>query len=95
MICNKIDEDEEINDKDFQCLKVSTEVLSKVVEYCTHYQTVEEMNVIAFPLTGETVEDNVTQDWYCDFCKVRVVYLISPVQLLTVTSFRSFFCRNS
>mmetsp|Transcript_9881 Transcript_9881/g.12446 ORF Transcript_9881/g.12446 Transcript_9881/m.12446 type:complete len:161 (+) Transcript_9881:211-693(+) len=79
MICNNIDEDEEITDKDFQCLKVSTDVLSKVVEYCTHYQTVEEMNEISTPLNGETVEDIVKQEWYCNFCKVEREMLFNLV----------------
>ena len=79
MICNNIDEDDEITDKDFQCLKVSTDVLSKVVEYCTHYQTVEEMNEISTPLNGETVEDIVKQDWYCNFCKVEREMLFNLV----------------
>jgi len=81
IICNKIDEeeDEEITDKDFHCLKVSTGVLCKVVEYCTHYQMVEEMHEISTPLQGETVEEIVKQQWYSDFCKVEREMLFNLV----------------
>lgn len=72
MIRNNCDEDDdEITDKDFICPKVTTEVLEKVVEYCTHFQTVEEMNEISTPLNGETVEEIVKQEWYCNYCKVE------------------------
>lgn len=80
MICNNVEEDEDdITDKDFPCIKVSTDVLSKVVEFCTHYQTVEEMNEIATPLNGETVEEIVKQEWYCNFCKVEREMLFNLV----------------
>lgn len=73
MISGNLDEDddEEITDKDFNIMKVTTEVLSKVVEYCTHYQTVEPMTEIATPLNGLSVEEIVKQDWYVQFCKVE------------------------
>lgn len=80
MILNNIDEeDEEITDKDFHCLKVNTDVLSKVVEYCTHFQTVDKMNEISTPLNGETVEEIVKQEWYCNFCKVEREMLFNLV----------------
>lgn len=72
MISNSCDEDDdEITDKDFICPKVKTDVLEKVVEYCTHYQTVEKMNDISTPLNGETVEEIVKQDWYVNYCMVE------------------------
>ena len=72
MVSDSIDEeDEEISDQDFQVLKVPTDILKKVVEYCTHYQTVEKMNDIALPFNegDNTVEKIVTQEWYSDFVK--------------------------
>ena len=81
MICNNLDEDddEEITDRDFDCIKVSTDVLAKVVEYCTHFQTVEPMNEISTPLNGETVEEIVKQEWYVNFCKVEREMLFNLV----------------
>ena len=81
MICNNLDEDddEEITDRDFDCIKVSTDVLAKVVEYCTHFQTVEPMNEISTPLNGETVEEIVRQEWYVNFCKVEREMLFNLV----------------
>ncbi len=80
MITNNIDDEEEDpTDKDFNCLKVTTDVLAKVVEYCTHYQTVQEMNEISTPLNGETVEEIVKQDWYVNFCKVEREMLFNLV----------------
>lgn len=73
MILNNIpdDEDEELTDYEFPCPKVSANILSKVVEYCTHYQTEEPMKDIVTPLVGETVEAIVKQEWYANFCKVE------------------------
>lgn len=65
------DDDEEIKDTEIRCPKVNTQVLAKVVEYCTHYQTVEEMNAISTPLSGETLEEVVSQEWYVNFCDME------------------------
>ena len=80
MISGNIEDDEEeLTDKDFNCLKVSTDVLAKVVEFCTHYKTVEAMNEISTPLNGETVEEIVGQEWYANFCKVEREMLFNLV----------------
>jgi S-phase kinase-associated protein 1 len=73
------EDDEDITDKDFVLPKVSTDVLHKVVEFCTHYQTVEEMTEISTPLPGETMPEIVKQDWYCSFCNVERDFLFNMV----------------
>lgn len=61
--------EDEVEDKDFPCPKVSSAILQKVVDYCTHYQE-EEMQKIETPLQGETIEEIVKPAWYAEFCKV-------------------------
>ena len=71
MVCDSIaeEDEDEISDPEFEILKVTTEVLQQVVEYCTHYQTVEKMNAIEIPFKDDedTVLKIVKQKWYSDF----------------------------
>lgn len=72
MVCDSMGEEEdEITDQEFPIPKVSTDVLNRVVEYCTHYQTVEKMNKITLPFEDDddTVLKIVKQQWYADFVK--------------------------
>ena len=59
--------DEDITDFELQCPKLSTDTLSKVVEYCTHYRTEEEMEEIDTPFTSEELSEIVKQKWYADY----------------------------
>lgn len=81
VISNNIEEEDEteLTDTNFNCLKVTSDVLAKVVDYCTHYQSVEKMNEIATPLKGTTVKEIVEQEWYVDFCNVERNMLIDLV----------------
>jgi S-phase kinase-associated protein 1 len=47
---------------------VKANVLVKVIDYCTHYKTVEEMTPITTPFKSPKLEELV-QQWYADFCK--------------------------
>lgn len=73
MICDSIgdEDDDEIIDQEFPVPKVSTDILTKVVEFCTHYQTVEKMNCITLPFDDgdDTVLKIIKQKWYADFVK--------------------------
>lgn len=72
MVCDSIgDEEDEIIDQEFPIPKVSTDVLHRVVEYCTHYQTVEKMNEITLPFNDDddTVLKIIKQEWYANFVK--------------------------
>jgi S-phase kinase-associated protein 1 len=62
---------------------VKSSILSKVIEYCTHYQTVEPMAPITTPLKSSIVED-VVQKWYADFVKVDQAVLF---ELVTSSNF--------
>ena len=42
--------------------KIKTQVLKKVIEYCTHYKHVEAMKEISTPLPGDVMEE-IVQDW--------------------------------
>jgi S-phase kinase-associated protein 1 len=57
------------NMPDIPLPNVSADVLSKVIEYCTHYQQVEEMRTIQTPLSSNKM-DELVQEWYADYVKV-------------------------
>ena len=62
--------DDEIDDTDLDCPKVSGEVLEKIVEYCVHYQE-DPMKPIEFKSNEnqETLEEVIGQEWYLTFIK--------------------------
>lgn len=62
---------------------VKATVLSKVIEYCTHYKTVEAMQPVHTPLKSSKIEE-VVQMWYADFVKVDRVLLF---ELVTAANF--------
>ena len=62
------DDDDEETMKDFPLPNVSSPILEKVIEYCTHYQG-DNMTPIQTPLKSNKLEDMV-QPWYADYVKV-------------------------
>jgi S-phase kinase-associated protein 1 len=63
------EEDESDEVKDIPLPNVSANVLSKVIEFCKHYQE-EAMTSIQTPLKSSKLEDLV-QQWYADFVKIE------------------------
>ena len=57
---------------------VKASILGKVIEYCTHYITVEPMTPITTPLKSPKIEE-VVQQWYADFVKVDQTILFELV----------------
>mmetsp|Transcript_604 Transcript_604/g.763 ORF Transcript_604/g.763 Transcript_604/m.763 type:complete len:332 (-) Transcript_604:1807-2802(-) len=55
------------NDNDNNRLDISSDILEKVIEYCTYYTTVEPMNDIPRPLRSNQLKEIVTQEWYYNF----------------------------
>ena len=78
-------EDRELTDVNVHCLTVPIEVLRKVVDFCTHYVTVEKMDEITFPKQEEReehqvlVKDIVKHDWYANFCNEEIGMLLALV----------------
>lgn len=73
LIANTFDEDEdedESDERDIAIPNVNASTLRKVLEYCTHYKTVEEMTTIESPLKSAKLEDLV-QPWYAKYCEVE------------------------
>ncbi len=66
---NMEEDDDNITDTDLYCPRVNGDILEKVVEFCTHYVTVEPMTEIKLPFqnNASTVEDVVKQEFYCKF----------------------------
>ena len=60
------EDDDDITDFDLFCPKVNGDILEKVVEFCTHYVSVESMTEIKTPFkkNASTLDDIVTQEWY-------------------------------
>mmetsp|Transcript_25409 Transcript_25409/g.32037 ORF Transcript_25409/g.32037 Transcript_25409/m.32037 type:complete len:148 (+) Transcript_25409:130-573(+) len=67
LACAMGDNDDDIANLDLSCPLLSTDTLEKVVEYCNHFQTVEEMNEIELPFKGEELDEIVSQKWYSDW----------------------------
>lgn len=78
-----IDDENEDEVQEILLPNVKSSILSKVIEYCTHYQTVEPMAPITTPLKSSIVED-VVQKWYADFVKVDQAVLF---ELVTSSNF--------
>ena len=66
-----MDDDDEIQDMTINIPNVKSSVLRKVIQYCTHYVTVEEMTPIETPLKSARLGELV-QEWYAEFCNVAV-----------------------
>jgi len=78
-----IEEDNDDGVQEIPLPNVKATVLAKVIEYCTHYQTVEQMTTITTPLKSSKIEE-VVQQWYADFVKVEQVLLF---ELVTAANF--------
>ena len=58
-------------------------MLTKVIEYCTHHETVEAMTQIQTPLKSSKIEDLV-QPWYAEFVRIDQTLLF---ELVTAANF--------
>ena len=61
---------------------VRTQVLAKVIEYCTHFNS-EPMTPITTPLKSTRIEE-IVQEWYADFVDVDQIMLF---ELVTAANF--------
>mmetsp|Transcript_15297 Transcript_15297/g.27728 ORF Transcript_15297/g.27728 Transcript_15297/m.27728 type:complete len:166 (-) Transcript_15297:341-838(-) len=83
LVETSIDEDADEDEvQEIPLPNVRSAVLTKVIEYCTHYQT-DPMTPITTPLKSSKVEE-VVQQWYADFVKVEQVLLF---ELVTAANF--------
>jgi len=62
------EEDENASPEDVELIKVESACLEKVVDFLKHHE-IEPMNEITTPLSGNTFDGVVTQEWYRDFIK--------------------------
>jgi S-phase kinase-associated protein 1 len=87
--------DEDIVDFDLDCINVSGDILAKVVEYCNHYQMVEEMIQFESPFKSNVLSDIVTQTWYAEFIDVdrKIIFgLISAANYLNIQPLLKLAC---
>ncbi len=82
-------DDDNITDTNLYCPKVNGDILEKVVEFCTHYETVEPLIEIKTPFKKDaTLEDVVTQEFYCKFIqrndRDQVLELIQAANFLDI-----------
>ena len=84
LVATTIDDDAEEDDevREIPLPNVKDAVLTKVIEYCTHYKE-EPMTPIQTPLKSSKIEDLV-QPWYAEFVKVEQVLLF---ELVTAANF--------
>ncbi len=77
------DEPAGASDVEIPLPNVRTQVLAKVIEYCTHYSTVESMTPITTPLKSNRIEE-IVQEWYAEFVDVEQRMLF---ELVTAANF--------
>lgn len=84
LVATTIDDDAEDEDevREIPLPNVKNAVLTKVIEYCTHYKD-EAMTPIQTPLKSSKIEDMV-QPWYANFVKVDQALLF---ELVTAANF--------
>jgi S-phase kinase-associated protein 1 len=84
LVATTIDDDAEDDDevREIPLPNVKDAVLTKVIEYCTHYKD-EPMTPIQTPLKSSKIEDLV-QPWYANFVKVEQALLF---ELVTAANF--------
>ena len=84
LVATTIDDDADDEDevREIPLPNVKDSVLSKVIEYCTHYKE-EPMTAIQTPLKSSKIEDLV-QPWYTNFVKVDQALLF---ELVTAANF--------
>jgi len=81
------DDDDAHDDDDEEAIEiplpnVRTQVLAKVIEYCTHFSQ-EPMTPITTPLKSTRIEE-IVQEWYADFVDVDQIMLF---ELVTAANF--------
>ena len=52
--------------------EVSSAVLAKIIEFCTHHVQIEEMPVIDFPLIPPIIMVELVPEWYADFINLSI-----------------------
>lgn len=79
LVATTIDDDADDDDevREIPLPNVKDAVLTKVIEYCTHYKE-DPMTPIQTPLKSSKIEDLV-QPWYAQFVKVDQVLLFEMV----------------
>lgn len=83
LVATTIDDDDDDDEvREIPLPNVKDAVLTKVIEYCTHYKE-EPMTPIQTPLKSSKIEDLV-QPWYADFVKVEQTLLF---ELVTAANF--------
>lgn len=82
LVKTTVDEDDDTEVQDVPIPNVKAAVLTKVLDYCTHYQT-EEMTPIQTPLKSSKIEDLV-QPWYAEYVQVEQSLLF---ELVTAANF--------
>lgn len=82
LVKTTVDEDDDAETQDVPIPNVKAAVLTKVLEYCTHYQT-EKMTDIQTPLKSSKLEDLV-QPWYANYVDVEQTLLF---ELVTAANF--------
>lgn len=84
LVATTIDDDAEEDDevREIPLPNVKDAVLTKVIEYCTHYKD-EPMTPIQTPLKSSKIEEMV-QPWYANFVKVDQALLF---ELVTAANF--------
>jgi S-phase kinase-associated protein 1 len=86
-------EDDDDTDKDVPITNVKAIVLSKVIDYCTHYQE-EPMTPITTPLKSSRIEDLV-QPWYANFVQVEptmMFELVTAANYMDIKSLLDLTC---
>lgn len=82
LVENTVEEDDGDIEIDIPLPNVRTDVLKKVIEYCTHYEE-EAMTPIKVPLKSNKIDETV-QEWYAKFCDVERAMLF---ELVTAANF--------
>jgi S-phase kinase-associated protein 1 len=77
MISEEMDEGDQADVTEIPLPNVSSEILSKVIDFCTHYKT-EPMNDIEKPLKSSNMAE-IVQKWYADFINVDQSVLFEMV----------------
>ena len=84
------EEETSITPPPIQILKVESECLAKVVEFLNHYET-EPLDEITTPLTDNTFEGNVKQEWYREFVTVDNPMLFDLVTAANFMAIREYY----
>lgn len=96
MVADFIEEDNDTESDvpiTFTITNVRTLVLTKVIEYCTHYQE-EPMTPITTPLKSSKIEDLV-QPWYASFVQLEqpmLFELVTAANYMDIKSLLDLTC---